>query len=170
MELVVLGKITKLRGVHGEFKVYSSTYFSRARYKKGKTIYLSNDEGESTTALTVKSHHQDGKFDFVTTEEITSANDAEKYIGYSVLADKSDITLDEDTFYFSDLEGCKVIDEDNKELGTVLSVEEFPAQITLRVIKSNKKTFFVPFVEEYILNVDIENKVIQIHVVEGMVE
>ncbi|MCD8209883.1 MAG: ribosome maturation factor RimM [Coprobacillus sp.] len=170
MTLVLLGKITKLRGVHGEFKIYSSTYFSRARYKKGKTIYLSNDEGKTTLPLTVKSHHQDGKFDYVTSEEIDSANEAEKYINYSVYAEKDDIQLDEDTYYFSDLEGCKVIDEDNKELGTVLSVEEFPAQITLRVIKSNKKTFFVPFVEEYILNVDIESKTIQIHVVEGMME
>ncbi len=170
MELVLLGKITKLRGVHGEFKILSSTYFSNERYQKGNTIYFSNDDGKTTIPLTVKSHHISGKFDFVTTEEIIDADTAQKYVNFSVYAAKGDLKLEKNTYFFSDLENCDVIDQKGEKIGRVLAVEEFPAQITLRVIKSDKKTFFVPFVEDFILNVDIENHVIQINVVEGMLE
>ncbi len=170
MELVVLGKITKIRGVHGEFKILSSTYFSNERYKKGNTIYLSKDDGDNTIPLTVKSHHLSGKFDYVTTEEIIDANEAQKYVNFSVYAAKAELKLEKNTYFFSDLEKCEVVDEKGQKLGKVIAVEEFPAQITLRVIRSNKKTFFVPFVEDFIQNVDIENHIIQINVVEGMLE
>ena len=80
--------------------------------------------------------------------------------------------LDDDMYFFCDLEGCTVIDNETKqELGVVESVEEFPAQLTLSV-KSNKtdKIFFVPFVEAFVVDVDIENKKIYINVIKGLID
>ena len=97
---------------------------------------------------------------------------AEKYIGYSVYINKEDAELDDDMYFFCDLEGCTVIDNETKEeLGVVESVEEFPAQLTLSV-KSNKtdKIFFVPFVEAFVVDVDIENKKIYINVIKGLID
>ncbi|MCD8204940.1 MAG: ribosome maturation factor RimM [Coprobacillus sp.] len=167
MELVVLGKITKIRGVNGEFKVLSSTFFGKKRYKKGNKIYIGSDEN-SLRELTVKAHHTIDKFDYVTTEEILTTTEAEKYIDMNVYAAKDDIHLDKDEYFFGDLEKCDVYDEEGNRLGHVTNVEEFPAQITLNVEKENKETFYVPFVDEFIKNVDIENKSIIIHVIEGL--
>ena len=75
-------------------------------------------------------------------------------------------------YFFCDLEGCKVIDnETDEELGVVESVEEFPAQLTLSV-KSNKtdKIFYVPFVEAFVVDVDIDNKKIYINVIKGLID
>ena len=75
-------------------------------------------------------------------------------------------------FGFCDLEGCKVLDnETDEELGIVESVEEFPAQLTLSV-KSNKtdKIFYVPFVEAFVVDVDIESKKIYINVIKGLID
>ena len=56
-----------------------------------------------------------------------------------------------------------------KELeNLVKEVEEFPAQITLRVKSLKGKDFFVPFIEAFIKNVDVESKKIIIHFMEGM--
>ena len=61
-----------------------------------------------------------------------------------------------------------IIDKDNKEYGKVKEVEEFPAQITLRVSRRNGKDFFIPFVKDFIRQVDIQNKKIIVNIIEGM--
>ena len=67
-----------------------------------------------------------------------------------------------------DLVGCKVLDEKGQELGVVKEVEEFPAQLTLRVKRAGKEDFFVPFVKAFIRRVDINKKEIEINVIGGM--
>ena len=73
-----------------------------------------------------------------------------------------------DTYYFDDLVGCKILDDNNQELGIVSQVEEFPAQLTLRVKRANDNDFLVPFVKAFIKQVDIENKKIFINVIGGL--
>ncbi|MFA6660234.1 MAG: ribosome maturation factor RimM, partial [Bacilli bacterium] len=76
--------------------------------------------------------------------------------------------LEKGHYYFSDLVGCQIIEEQGNILGVVSQVEEFPAQITLRVKRQGKADFFIPFLKEFILEVDISNKKINIRVMEGM--
>ena len=40
MEYITLGKIVSTFGIKGEVKVYSSSQFSSARYKKGNKVSL----------------------------------------------------------------------------------------------------------------------------------
>ncbi len=167
MELVLLGKITKIRGIKGEFKILSSTYFSDLRYKKGKTIYLGINE-DNLEKFTVKSHFKKENFDYVCVEEVADTTTAEKYINYNVYAEKNDIQLEKDTYFFGDLENCRVFDEEDNELGFVSEVIEYPAQVTLIVTENDGKKFQVPFIEDFLVDIDIENKKIIIHLVEGM--
>ena len=73
-----------------------------------------------------------------------------------------------DTYFYSDLRGCKIIDKNGNNLGIVKEIEEFPAQITLRVSRQGKPDFFVPFIEVFIAKIDIKNKEITINVMEGL--
>ncbi|MCD8194715.1 MAG: ribosome maturation factor RimM [Coprobacillus sp.] len=168
MELVKLGKIVKIRGIRGEFKILSSTYFGDQRYKKGKTIYVGLEDEKNPLPLTVKFHFKKENFDYVQVEEIGDTTSAEQYVNCFVYADKNDITLEKDTYFFGDLENCKVFDEDNNEIGLVSEVVEYPAQITLIVTQKDGKKFQVPFIEDFLVDIDIENKKITIHLVEGM--
>ena len=83
-----------------------------------------------------------------------------------VIKDNNDLEVG--YYFYSDLIGCAILDENKEVLGIVKNVEEFPAQITLRVKRNNGKDFFVPFVKQFIKNVDIDNKKIYIEVIEGM--
>ena len=58
-----------------------------------------------------------------------------------------------------------MLNSNHEILGKVSKVEEFPAQITLRVQRKGKPDFFVPFIKQFIINVDIENKEIIINVI-----
>lgn len=171
METLQTGTIVKTVGLKGELKLKSTTFFAEQRYQEGNIVYLSKD-GKNLQKFTVVSYRSYQDFDFIYLKEIASIEIAEKYIGYSVYINKEDAELDDDMYFFCDLEGCTVIDNETKEeLGVVESVEEFPAQLTLSV-KSNKtdKIFFVPFVEAFVVDVDIENKKIYINVIKGLID
>ena len=118
--------------------------------------------------MTVDSFRSNGQFDFVKLEEITSPEQAESYKGYEVQVEKDYKNMEKDTYYFVDIVGCKVYDEDDTLLGEVSQVEEFPAQLTLRVKRKGQPDFLVPFVKAFIRSVDINKKKIVINVIGGL--
>lgn len=167
MEYVKLGTIIDTFSLDGTLKVFSCSNLKEARYQKGKKIYLSNNE-KDYQEYEVISFRTTGQLDFVKVKEIDNPEVAIAKKNYQIYAIKDDITLSKDVYFFSDLEKCKVIDQNGQELGNVIRVEEFPAQITLRIKKKDNTTFFVPYVKEFIKDVDIDNYVITINVIEGL--
>ena len=107
-------------------------------------------------------------YDFVKLDIINTKEEAESYRHYEIQVIKDSKDLKKGEYFFADLKACEVFDENNNLLGKVKEVEEFPAQITLRVKANNGKEFLVPFVKFFIKNIDIENKKITINVIEGM--
>ncbi|MCR4880051.1 MAG: ribosome maturation factor RimM [Bacilli bacterium] len=167
MEFLRLGKIIDAFSLDGTLKILSSSYFSEDRYLEGNKIYLVSPNGNKEE-VTVVDFRKNKDLDFVKVNEITSKEEALERKGYFVEIEKDDSFLNKDEYYFVDLEKCDVYDEDNNLLGKVKKVEEFPAQITLRVTKKDGKDFFVPFINQFIKTVDIKNHKIIIKVMEGM--
>lgn len=167
MEQVKLGTIVNVRGLKGEVKIYSSSSFSSIRYKKGSKVTLKNEF--DSKELTVAHHGFSNPFDFVIFDEIDNVDDANKLRGYDVLVNVDTLPkLGKDIYYFYQLIGMKVIDQNNNELGVVKAIEDNTAHNILR-IKTNDKDVLVPFVKAFILNVDVENKVIKINKMEGLI-
>ena len=163
---LVLGIIVGSFGLDGTLKVLSKTHFSFERYKNGNTIFLKCDQ--EYIPLTVEGFRKNGEIDFVKCQQITSKEEADKLKGKEICIPTSEKIIKEGYYYFDDLQNCKIIDENGIELGIVKSVEEFPAQLTLRVSRKNNNDFFVPFIKEFIVDVDIIKKEIIIKVIEGM--
>lgn len=166
-EYLLLGYITGAYGLDGTLRVLSKTDFAKERYKKGNKVFLCSQNG-NRKELTVKSFRKSGQFDLVKVEEINTKEEADALKSTELQALKSDLKLKKDQYYFSDIVGCKILDENSKELGVVTVVEEYPAQLTLRVRGNNGKDFLVPFVKAFIREVDITSKKITINVIEGM--
>ena len=116
----------------------------------------------------VESYRSNGQFDFVKGQGVRSKEEALEFKGYEIHALKDYQIVDKDTYYYVDLVGCKVLDEKGTVLGEVSAVEEFPAQLTLRVKRKGQEDFFVPFVKSFIRRVDISKKEIEINVIGGM--
>ena len=168
MEYLSLGKIIDSFGLDGTLKVYSTTDNQKLRYKKGNKLFLYNEQEDSRIQVTVVSYRSSGNLDYVKFEEITSPEKGKEYKGFEIHTIKDANDLKVGYYFYSDLVDCKVIDQDGNELGKVSKVEEFPAQLTLRVRRENGKDFFVPFVKQFIKKVDIESKTISIYVIVGM--
>ena len=165
MEYLTLGKIIDTFGLDGSVKIFSSTTNQDIRYKKGNTVYISIDN--EMKAYTVASYKRSSNLDVVRFVEIASIDEAVTLKGKEVFVIKDQKDLKEGYYFYSDLRGCSII-SDGKKLGEVIEVEEFPAQITLRCKALNGKSFFVPFIQQFIKEVRIESKEIEINYMEGM--
>lgn len=166
MEKLLLGYVISSFSLDGTMKILSKTNMSEKRYAKGNLIYLADKEENIVKELTVSSFRHSGEIDFVKFNEITTKEEADSYKSYSLLVDKTD-DLEDGFYYFSDLEKCNVVSE-GKIIGKVIKVEEFPAQITLRVKSIEGKEFFLPFIKEFIKNVSIEKLEIEAVLWDGM--
>ena len=91
---------------------------------------------------------------------ITDRNDAEMlaktelYISRDHLAEMDE----DDTFYVSDLVGLTVVSETTAVLGNIVAVENFGAGDLLECKSDDYKTFMIPFTDDAIVTVDLENE------------
>ena len=168
MEYLKLGTIIGTFGVEGTLKIYSTTNMGDRRYKKGNKVYLHDLENDTYEEYVVLTYRHQGLYDFVKLENINSIEEANSKKGMEICTIKNRNDLEEGTYFYSDLRGCKIFDKTGAELGYVKEIEEFPAQLTLRVGRKGKPDFFVPFIEEFIISIDIDNKSIVINVMEGL--
>lgn len=163
-----VGKILKPRGLNGEVKVFSTTSFKNIRYKKGNELFVELDKDNLIPVHIKKYSAKEGNIDVLQFEEYQNVNDLDPILGKDLLSVKDDQILKTNEYFFSDLENLVVYDENKNELGKVIKVEEFPSQITLKVEGKDKKSFFVPFNDFFIKEVNISNNYIVINVIEGL--
>ena len=168
MEFLTLGKIVKTFGIKGEAKIFSSTHFRKQRYKKNNKVFLFDEKTNKRLEVTVKSHRIDGDFDMVSFVEIKDINELLPFVGCLVQVEKDNKLLSKDSYFYSDLIGLDVYDENEILLGKVKKVEEYAAYQTLRVEQNEGKDILIPFVKAFIKDVDLDNKKIIIFHWEGL--
>ena len=170
MKLLTLGKIIKTKGLDGTFKVNSSTDFADERYQKGNKVYIEDIRTKELKEVTVRRYYFDQGFDYVAFEEIPTIDEATPLVNSLILVDKDSLPpLEDDEYYFDDLEGCKVTIKGN-HIGKVSKVEDYNGRRSLRVTLSNKKQILIPFVDQFIKEVNIGKKSIEVELIEGIIE
>ena len=170
MKLLTLGKIIKTKGLDGTFKVNSSTDFAEERYQKGNKVYIEDFKTKELKEVTVKRYYFDQGFDYVSFIEIPTIDEATPYVNSLIMVDKNSLPpLEEDEYYFDDLEGCKVTVKGD-HIGKVTKVEDYNGRRSLRVTLSNRKQILIPFVDQFIKEVNINKKSIEVELIEGMIE
>lgn len=166
---LLLGTLIKPFGLTGEVKVASSTSFAAKRFKVGSKFNLTKDN--DIKIVTVESFREAGSVLFLKFSEFADISHVEPYIGYQLFGEKDDSILEKNQYFYCDLETCAVYDFATKqELGKVLEVVEYPAQVTLRCVQiNNELEFFVPFIDAFIVEVDLKSKKIYINVIPGLI-
>lgn len=163
MEFICLGKIVNTFGIKGELKIQYDTDFIEERFKKGSIVYLGKDK----LPMEVKSYRVHKDFLMVLFKDYEDINLVEKYKNMLVYKSKDDIKpLKKGEYYFSDLINLEVY-VDNEHVGKVLNVEEGISSNYLRVLHGEKESL-VPFLPEFIENVDLDNKRIDIKKMDGL--
>lgn len=167
-DLLQVGIITSTHGVRGEVKVYPTTDDPR-RFRRLKEVVL--DTGREKLNLEIEGVKFFKQFVILKFKGLDSINDIEKYRQKSLyVTRKNAVRLQRDEYFIADLIGLKVQDEDGTELGTVKDVIETGANDVYEVEMADGRSLLLPAIKQCILNVDVENGMMQVHVLEGLLD
>lgn len=163
MEYIYIGKIVNTHGVKGEIRILSDFKYKDRIFKNGFNIYIGKDKIKET--IISYRHHK--VFEMICMDGYTNINEVLKYKGENVYILKSDLKLDKDEYLDSDLIGLNVFIDD-KNIGIVKRIDKYPAHDII-VIKGTEKEYMVPYVKEFVRNIDIDNKKIFINSIKGLI-
>ena len=167
-DLLQVGIITSTHGVRGEVKVYPTTDDPR-RFRRLKEVVL--DTGKEKMNLEIEGVKFFKQFVILKFKGLDNINDIEKYRQKSLyVTRKNAVRLQRDEYFIADLIGLKVQDEDGKELGTVKDVIVTGANDVYEGEMADGKSLLLPAIKQCILNVDVENGTMQVHVLEGLLD
>lgn len=158
--MYLVGKIVGTHGIKGELKVKSDTSFDR--FKKGNKLYI-----DKTIEITIDSHRQHKGMELITINNLKNINDVLCYVGKEIYVPHDRDELEEGEFYYEDLIGLVCFDSKNNEIGEVIDIQEVPQGIILE-IKGKEKTILIPYVDEFIEDINLEENKILINEIEGL--
>ena len=168
MDFLIVGKLVNTHALQGEVKVLSGSDFKKERFKKGNTLYIAY-QGEHIP-VTVASHRLHKGADLIRFLGFDSINDVEKYKGCDILVDYEDLgELEENEFYYYEIIGCQVKTVDGEVLGQVKEILETGANDVWVIERPGLKDVLIPYIEDVVKSVDVENKLITVQMLEGLV-
>jgi len=163
MKYFKCGHIMTTHGLKGALKVKNLSDFDRF-HKNSRLYILYKDE---YLEVNVKSVSNQDDHLLVTFKDLEDINLVEKYKNTDIYVSELDRVneLDDNEYYYSDLIGKKIINQNNEERGIVKEVREYPVCHYL-VISYNDKDVLIPFLEKFIK--DVNNDSIIIDEIEGL--
>lgn len=162
-----IGTITKPHGLHGEVRVMPQTDFVNERFADGQTVYL--ETNGHIQALTVAKYRWNKQFLLVSfvgydsVEAVDQWRQATLKITYDHLS-----PLEGDDYYFHEIIGCQVYDEDQQRLGTITNIMQTGANDVWVMKDHQGKEQLIPYIHDVVRDVDVTGNTITIHVMEGL--
>ncbi|MBQ8802715.1 MAG: 16S rRNA processing protein RimM [Tyzzerella sp.] len=162
-----VGVISSTHGIRGEVKVYPTTDDVK-RFKKLKNVIL--DTGREHLHLEVEGVKFFKQFVILKFKGIDNINDIEKYKGKDLLVDRANaVKLRKDEYFVVDLIGLEVFTEDGEKFGTMKDVLETGANDVYIIDSLNHGEVLIPAIKQCVLDIDIENRKMVIHLMKGLV-
>lgn len=161
-----VGVISSTHGVRGEVKVFPTTD-NVNRFKKMKQIIL--DTGKEEIELEIEGVKFFKQFAILKFKGFDNINDIEKYKGKELYVTRANAQrLGRNEYFIADLLGMQVLDDTGKVLGSLKDVIETGANDVYVVEMEDKKELLIPAIKQCILNVDVENGQMEVHLLEGL--
>ncbi len=162
-----IGKIVNKKGLKGEVKILSSSDFKDIRFKKNNQLFLKVDN--EYKSVTISNWYVHKNFDIVKFKEFNYVDEVESIINFELYGEElEDDVLGEDEFFFEDLLEFEVFEND--KIGKVISIFDQVGKTYLKIEKTNSKTFLLPYVNEFIKEVNLEEKKIIIKSIPGLLD
>lgn len=165
-----VGKIVNTHALKGEVKVISSSDFVEERFEEGSQLLITRGN-QVVKEVEVESAREHKGAYLVKFVGIDSIDEAEKLKNLQIKVDEEYLSeLDEGEFYFYEIIGCKVEDENSKIIGEIIDILQTGANDVWVVKNENNKEYLIPYIDDVVKNIDVENKLISIEVMEGLID
>ncbi|MBR6228541.1 MAG: 16S rRNA processing protein RimM [Eubacterium sp.] len=163
-----IGVVTKPHGLRGEVKVYPTTS-DPERFRDCDEVYLVTKKELLTLHVTgVKYFKNQVILKF---REFDRIEDVELFHNCDLMVSREDaIPLGEGEYFLYDVPGCTVADEQGTLIGEVTDVLETGANPVFVIRTPEDREVLFPVIDECILSVDISEKKVVAHVMEGLMD
>lgn len=166
-EYFEIGQIVNTSGLKGVIKVKPFTD-DITKFNNLKTIYMLVKK--ELKEFKIEEVRYNKNMVFLKLEGIDTVEEAESYrnLYLKIKRDKNE-KLEENSYYIVDIIGSKVYTDLQEELGEIIDVFSTGSN-DVYVVKDNLgKQILLPAIKDVIKNVDIKNKKIIVHLLEGLI-
>lgn len=166
--LLRVGVISSTHGVRGEVKVYPTTDDAN-RFKSLKNVIL--DNGREHMDLEIQGVKFFKNMVILKFKGFDSIDDIEKYKGKDLLITRDQaVELGPDENFIVDLIGLRVITDNGEEFGTLTDVIKTGANDVYEVKTAEGKEVLFPAIKECVLNVDLTEGIVTVHIMDGLLD
>lgn len=163
-----VGVISSTHGIRGEVKVYPTTDDPERFLELDEVILDTGREHKILEIEGVKFFKNQVILKFKGYDNI---NDIEKYLKKDLLVDREHaVELGENENFIADLIDMEVVTDEGKVLGTLTDVIETGANDVYAVKTPEGKEILLPAIRDCILNVNVDEKRMTVHVMEGLLD
>ena len=163
-----VGVISSTHGIRGEVKVYPTTDDPERFLDLDEVILDTGREHKILEIEGVKFFKNQVISKFKGYDNI---NDIEKYLKKDLLVDREHaVELGENENFIADLIDMEVVTDEGKVLGTLTDVIETGANDVYAVKTPEGKEILLPAIRDCILDVDVDEKRMTVHVMEGLLD
>ncbi|MCY9545811.1 ribosome maturation factor RimM [Lysinibacillus xylanilyticus] len=170
MEWFNVGRIVNTHGIRGEVRVLSTTDFEEERFAVGIKLAAFKKDDKKPTWVTIESMRRHKNFILLTFEGMNNINLVEPFKEGMLKITKDQMTddlLEENEYFYHDIIGCTIVSEEGETIGAVTDILQTGAN-DVWVVKGTKKEHYIPYIEDIVKEIDIDEKKIVIHVMEGL--
>lgn len=163
-----VGIITSTHGVRGEVKVFPTTDDPK-RFKRLKEVILVLPREQKT--LEIEGVKFFKNMVILKFKGLDNLNDVEKFRqGTLHVERKNAVRLSKDEYFIADLIGLKVVGEEDQILGELTDVLETGANDVYVITMTDGRELLLPAIKECILNVNMEERCMKIHILDGLLD
>ncbi len=157
MKRVCLGKITSAHGVKGLVKILP--FGDDPGLIETLSPVFTGEISPGRIAITMKSS-AGNKYWLASVEGVVERDGAEALRGTELWVNREDLPkIDEkNTYYHADLIGLRARDENGTVIGEIVSVQNFGAGDLLEISPDGLKTYYLPFNNDYVRNIDLQGR------------
>lgn len=165
-EILQVGVVTTTHGVRGEVKVFPTTD-DASRFKKLKEVLL--DTGRERISLEIEEVKFFKQMAILKFRGVDTLDDAAKYRQASLYVTRENaVKLKKDEYFIADLIGADVYDESDSLIGSLEDVMTTGANDVYVIRMTDGRELLLPAIRQCVLDVDVEQGRIKVHVLEGL--
>jgi len=166
--MIYIGHVAKTHGLNGSFSIkLDIPHDLCALFDKIKKIYLPQ---QVAPLLIIKSQLNNKIFLRVIIDSITNRESAKHILRQSIYIKKGDQpNIDKKFNQKYEFLNFQIFDKKEGNIGVVQEID-FNRPQTLFIVKQEKTTILVPFVEELIVSVNRKTKIINVDLPENLIE
>jgi len=161
-----LGEVVKTHGLRGEVSMFIDADFPE-EYEELESVFLL--QHGKPVPFFIESIQINGNKALVKFEDVDSIESAAEIVKTKILLPLSSLPkLSEGGYYFHQLIGCKVYENDIL-IGEVQSIIDLNGN-ELLVIQEGEKEILIPMKDEILMMVDVSNKKIEVKLPDGLLD